>query len=211
MVVVPAGNFVMGSPNGETNRQNDETQVRASIRSALAVGKFEVTFAEWDACVAAGGCAHKPGDMSFGRDRRPVMNVSWNDIAEQYLPWLRRRTGKDYRLLTETEWEYVARAGSTTAYHWGNRFAPAAANNGDRTTPVGTYPANAFGLYDVHGNVWEWVHDCYGARDPAAPSSRDHVTTGKCSRRVLRGGGWNNRPRVLRSAFRYWGYPEQPQ
>lgn len=207
MVVVPAGKFMMGSPNSEPNRQDDETQFRASVPSTYAVGKYEVTFAEWDTCVATGGCAHKPGDMSFGRGRRPVMNVSWNDILDQYLPWLSSRTGKNYRLLTEIEWEYVARARSTAAYHWGNEFDPAVANNGGRTARVGTYAANAFGLHDVHGNVWEWVHDCYSSRDPTSTSSRNHVTAGKCKRRILRGGGWNSRPRVLRSAFRYWGYP----
>lgn len=207
MVVVPAGSFIMGSPNGERERKTDEAQVKASVAKPFAVGKFEVTFAEWDSCVAAGGCKHKPGDMGFGRERRPVINVSWNDIEEQYLPWLRRRSGKYYRLLTEREWEYVARARTTTAYHWGSEFDPTKANNKSRTVRVGSFHPNAFGLYDVHGNVWEWVQDCYLLRSQVPAVNHDSGTTDKCKKRVLRGGGWNNLPRTLRSAFRYWGYP----
>ena len=126
-----------------------------------------MTFAEWDACVSASGCKHKPDDRSWGRGSRPVMNVSWDDITKDYLPWLSRKTDKSYRLLTEAEWEYAARAGSRGKYTWGDEIGKNRANcdgcgsHWDKqTAPVGSFQANAFGLHDMHGNVWEWVADC---------------------------------------------------
>ena len=185
LVVVPAGSFLMGSPVSETRRDDDEgPQHRVTIPAPLAVGRYEVTFAEWDACVAAGGCPHRPDDAGWGRGRRtrPVINVSWKD-AQAYVQWLSRKTGQTYRLLSEAEWEYVARAGTSTAWYWGAREAGQCgyANGADeeakkhnsswtvvgcddgyyRTAPVGRFEANAFGLYDVLGNVWEWVQDCW--------------------------------------------------
>ena len=135
MVVVPAGEFMMGSPAGEEGRSDDEgPQRKVTIAKPFAVGKFEVTFAEWDACVAAGGCKHKPDDQGWGRGKRPVINVSWDDITKEYLPWLSRKTGKTYRLLTEAEWEYAARAGTTTPFSTGQTITPEQANfNGNYT------------------------------------------------------------------------------
>jgi formylglycine-generating enzyme required for sulfatase activity len=170
--------------------------VRIPGRSFMA-GKYEVTFAEWDACVAGGGCnGVRPADEGWGRGRRPVINVSWND-AQAYVQWLSKRTGKRYRLLTSEEWEFAARAGTTSEYSWGNEepVCNESARNGanfdacpdDRTRPVGSFPANGFGLHDVHGNVEEWVEDC---------------DDGDCSRRVLRGGTWVSSPQSLRSAIR---------
>jgi formylglycine-generating enzyme required for sulfatase activity len=162
MVVVPAGKFTMGSPESEKDRSRIEgPQHEVTIAKPFAVGKTEVTFAEWDACVAAGACPKVP-DMSWGRDNRPVINVSWDD-AKQYTAWLSRITGKNYRLLTETEWEYAARAGSETRFSFGDdetqldQHAWYSRNSNVKTQPVGEKRPNAFGLHDMHGNVLEWV------------------------------------------------------
>jgi len=207
LVIVRAGNFMMGS----NDFRPDEKPVRkVTIGAPLAVGKFEVTFAEWDACVADGGCSHKPGDEGWGRGKRPVINVPWTDITKQYLPWLSRKSGKTYRLLTEAEWEYVQRAGTTSRYSWrekigkGNAVCDGCGSRWDnkQTAPVGSFEANAFGLHDLHGNVWEWVQDCYKDSYRGAPTDGSAVTTGKCEGRVLRGGSWNFYPRWLRASAR---------
>ena len=203
MVVVPAGSFMMGSPASEKGRDSDEgPQHRVTIARPFAVGKFEVTFAEWDACVAAGGCRYRPGAQDRGR--RPVMNVSWNDITQEYLPWLSRTTGKTYRLLSEAEWEYAARAGTTTPYATGHTITQSQANfdNPKGTVDAGSFRANAFGFHDMHGNVWEWVQDCWNPNYKGAPSDGSAQTTGNCSLRVLRGGSWYYGPGYLRSAYR---------
>ncbi len=216
MVVVPAGSFTMGSPASEADRDADEgPQRKVTMARPFAVGKFEVTFAEWDACVAEKGCTHKPGDQGWGRVKRPVINVSWDD-AKQYVVWLSRKTGQSYRLLTEAEWEYAARAGTTTPFSTGRTITAAQANfDGNfvyggsakgqyrqRTIDVGTFAANPFGLHDMHGNVWEWVEDCYADRYSKAPTDgRKAPDTNGCSR-VLRGGSWNIGPRLLRAARR---------
>jgi formylglycine-generating enzyme required for sulfatase activity len=230
MVVVPADSFTMGSPPGEAGRfDNEGPQRRVTIARPLAVGKLEVTFAEWDACVAAGACKHNPHDgisrpAGWGRGKRPVINVSWNDITQQYLPWLSGKTGKAYRLLSEAEWEYVARAGSATRYHFGENgrdlctYGNAADLSGKEKNPgwtavncrdghvntasVGSFQPNAFGLYDVHGNVWERVQDCWNDNYSGAPTDGSARETGDCGRRVLRGGSWDNLRRDLRSALR---------
>ena len=174
MVVVPAGSYLMGSPRSEPGRHRDEGPLhRVRIAQPLAVGVYEVTFAEWDACVRDGGCDWYPPDQGWGRGRRPVIHVSWED-AQQYAAWLSGGTGERYRLLSEAEWEYVARAGTTTPFHTGKTISTEVANyNGEltygggtsgvyrgQTVPVGSFPANDFGLRDVHGNVSEWVDDC---------------------------------------------------
>ena len=219
MTVVPAGWFIMGSPAGEEGRYDNEgPQRKVVIAKPLAIGKFEVTFAEWDACVAAGGCKHKPEDQGWGRGKRPVINVSWDDITRDYLPWLARKTGKSYRLLSEAEWEYAARAGTTTPFSTGRTITPQQANfNGDftyggsakgayrqATVEIGMFAANAFGLHDMHGNVWEWVEDCYKNSYATAPADGAAVTSADCGSRVLRGGCWNYTPRNVRSAERDW-------
>ena len=212
LVVAPAGSFTMGSPLSEEGRFEDEgPQRRVTIPSPLAVGVYEVTFAEWDACVSAGGCGgHRPDDRGWGRGSRPVINVSWED-ARAYVDWLSRRTGASYRLLSESEWEYVARGGSRTAYWWGGSVGRNRANcfdcgsrwDGEQTAPVGSFGANGFGLHDVSGNVWEWVEDCWHADYRGAPADGSAWTSGgNCGLRVLRGGSWSNGPRILRSASR---------
>ncbi len=202
MVVAPEGSFLMGSTSGD----DDERPVHeVTIARPFAVGVYEVTFAEWDACVSDGGCGgYRPSDTSWGRGVRPVINVSWED-AQGYVRWLSRKTGEAYRLLSESEWEYVARAGTTGPYHFGSSLSSSQANyGGDRrsTVPVGSYPANAFGLHDVHGNVWEWVEDCWNDSYNGAPSNGSAWTSGDCSRRVLRGGSWFSGPGALVSTTR---------
>ena len=222
MVVLPAGEFMMGSPESERGRNKDEgPQRKVTIAKPFAVGKFEVTFAQWDACVAENSCAHKPGDESWGRGRRPVINVSWDD-ARQFVVWLTKKTGKPYRLLTEAEWEYAARGvtkasdphapfstGATINYKQANYDANFKYGNGpqglyrQKTLDVGSLPRNAFGLHDMHGNVWEWVEDCYRDTYAGAPTDGSAVTSGACALRILRGGSWNYYPQLLRSAYRY--------
>ena len=149
----------------------------------------------------------------WGRGRRPVINVSWND-AQDYVEWLSAQTGHAYRLLSEAEWEYVARAGSSTTYSWGNdigsnranchRIAGANGTRDDQTAPVGSFAANAFGVHDMHGNVYEWVEDCWNASYAGAPTDGSAWRSGECERRVLRGGSWDYLPGFLRSALRLW-------
>ena len=207
MVVVPAGSFMMGSPSGEKGRDADEGPVhRVRISEPFAVGVYEVTFEEWEACRRGGGCSHNPDDKGWGRGRRPVINVSWQD-AQAYVRWLSRVTGKAYRLLSESEWEYVARAGTTGPFHFGSTITTEQANYGSnrgRTAPVGSFPANAFGLHDVHGNVMERVEDCWHASYRGAPGDGSAWTRGgNCDARVLRGGSWYYGAQYLRSANRY--------
>ena len=216
MVVAPAGSFMMGSPSSEVGRDDYEGPVhRVRIGEGLAVGVYEVTFEEWDACVRGGGCnGYRPDDRGWGRGRRPVINVSWED-AQAYVRWLSRETGQGYRLLSEAEWEYVARAGSRTAYHWGGDIGRNRANcrvvcgsrwdDKKRSAPAGSFAANEFGLHDVHGNVSEWVEDCWNESYRGAPEDGSAWESGDCRRRVLRGGSWSSRPWVLRSAHRSRG------
>jgi formylglycine-generating enzyme required for sulfatase activity len=211
MVVLPGGEFMMGS-----NKYFDEKPVhRVEISRPFAVAKFEVTFAEWDPCVAAGGCKPELADRGWGRGRRPATNVSWDDATNEYLPWLSRKTGKTYRLLTEAEWEYAARGVRTasavhTNYSWGDDIGKNRANckgcgsqwDDQQTAPVGSFSANAFGLHDMHGNVWEWVQDCY--KDSYADAPPDGLATSEVASclRVIRGGSWYDKPEDLRCADR---------
>ena len=208
MVVVPAGSFLMGSPKSEADRNDDEgPQRKVTFAKPFAVGKFEVTWDEWDACVRDGECDNGPvekagGDNGWGKGRRPVIEVDWSD-AKTYAAWLSKKTGKPYRLLTEAEWEYAARAGTTTAYFWGDKFDSSRANNGSKTAKVGRYRPNAWGVHDMHGNVWEWTEDCWNDSYKRAPTDGSAWTDGDCSSRVVRGGSWGNIPALLRSALRH--------
>ena len=224
MVMVPAGSFIMGSPMSEEARlDNEDPRRMVIIARPFAVGRFEVTFAEWDACVVAGDCLHRPDDAGWGRGRRPVINVSWHDITNAYLPWLSRKTDKAYRLLTEAEWEYAARAGTTKPFSTGRTIVPEQANfDGSfmyggsargvyrsTTLEVGSFAPNAFGLYDMHGNVSEWVEDCYTDSYTGAPLDGSAATSLDCAYRVLRGGSWNSAPTLLRSANRIRSQPDR--
>jgi formylglycine-generating enzyme required for sulfatase activity len=222
MVVVPAGEFMMGSPENEKSRGKDEGPQRKVSIGEFAAGKFEVTFAQWDACVSEGGCSYKPGDQGWGRGKRPVINVSWSD-AKHFVTWLSKKTGQSYRLLSEAEWEYAARGvtstsdahtpfstGATINYKQANYDANfkygVAGRMGiyrQKTLDVGALPKNAFGLHEMHGNVWEWVEDCYKDSYAGAPTDGSAVASRDCRLRILRGGAWNYYPQLLRSAYRY--------
>ncbi len=227
MVVVPAGEFMMGSSAAEIaalkkeysadwfDREGPQHIVR--IVAPFAVGRYAVTFDEWDACVADGGCkGYRPGDKGWGRGKRPVINVSFDD-AVAYVAWLTRKTGKAYRLLSEAEWEYVARAGTTTEFWWGDTISTTQANYDghytfrdgakgeyrERTVPVDTFEPNPWGLYNAHGNVWEWCDDTWhGTYDGAPLDGGAWVEGGNASIRVVRGGSWRYYPRSLRAACR---------
>ena len=224
MVVVPAGSFTMGSPASEEDRYEQEgPQHRVTIGRPFAVGKYEVTFAEWESCLDGGGCSgYTPSDEGWGRGGRPVANVSWND-AQSYVAWLSRKTGKRYRLLSESEWEYAARAGTTGPFHFGETISTNQANYDgssiyndyntydmtgagvyrENTVPVGSFPPNGFGLHDMHGNVFEWVEDCWHDSYFRAPSDgRAWITGGDCTKRMSRGGAWAAEPENTRSAVR---------
>jgi len=245
LVVVPAGRFDMGGPGGEEGRPEGPVR-RVTIAAPFALGRTEVTNAQYDAFVAATGrvtagrCRtfdgkqwvwseghgrEKPVDGFVPKPDEPVVCVSWRD-AKAFTDWLAKTTGKPYRLPTEAEWEYAARAGSTTAYAWGEDendgcraanyydeaaagsftfgWRPAMCSDGHaHLAPVGSLAANAFGLHDMIGNVWEWTQDCYVAPYPAAPvNGRAVEAPGACERRTVRGGSWMTRPDRHRSSFR---------
>jgi formylglycine-generating enzyme required for sulfatase activity len=217
MVIIPAGEFTMGSPPSEQYR-GAEAQHRVTIAYPFAVSKFEITFEQWDACVKDGGGGYRPDDQGWGRGKRPVMNISWEN-AKTYVAWLSQKTAKAYRLLSESEWEYAARAGTTTPFSYGSRLTPGAANynggvegaapsklNRQKTVPIGSFPANAFGLNDMQGNVSEWVEDCWHDEyDEKAPTDGSAWLDGDCNGRVVRGGSWEDSEGELRSAARTGG------
>ena len=221
MVVVPAGTFIMGSNASEESRYDNEGPVyQVTISVPFAVGKYEVTFSEWDACFAAGRCGDNPArDEGWGRANRPVINVSWED-AKVFVRWLSSKTGKQYRLLSESEWEYVARAGTTGPFHFGSTISTDQVNyhgafiygngregvNRGKTIPVGSFPSNNFGLHDMHGNVEEWVEDCWHDNYVGAPMNGSAWVSGDaCYIRAVRGGSWILGPSHSRSALRSGG------
>ena len=224
MVVVPPGKFVMGSSESEAGSTTDERPQRSvTFAKPFAVGRFAVTFDEWDACVAAGSCRYRPSDQGWGRGGRPVIDINWDD-AREYVWWLSNTTGKPYRLLSEAEREYVARAGTITAYWWGASFSLAMANYNrnsshpsdatkfdprqptvlSKTVPANSFAPNPWGLYQVHGNVDEWVEDCWHDNYTGAPSDGTAWKVGNCTGHVLRGGSFGVNPLALRSAARSW-------
>ncbi len=212
MVRVPGGTFEMGS--------NDDLAgpVRSVTLKPFAVGKFEVSWDEFEACVRAGGCSladqekmSRGADSGFGKGNRPVIRMSWND-AKTYIAWINTRVaGAPYRLLSEAEWEYAARAGSKTAFQWGDEIGTGNAQcygcggpfDDSKTAPVGSFKPNAFGLYDMYGNVWEWVEDCVNSNYAGAPTDGSAWLSGDCSKRVIRGGSWNNNVHYQLATFRF--------
>ncbi len=239
MAVIPAGRFVMGSPTWNAGPFDGDGPPRfVTIAYDFAIGVYEVTFDEWQACTDGGGCGGRvPPDHGWGRGRRPVTEVSWDD-AHVYARWLSAETGETYRLPTEAEWEYAARAGTRTPRYWGDSEAEQCrhANGWDReyggtprgrqlreqfglttascsdgqgegTAPVGSYEPNAFGLYDVIGNLAEWTEDCWNANYADAPDDGGAWSPSGCERRVLRGGTWGYTTEMLRVDYRL---PFQP-
>ena len=217
MVVIRDGTFLMGS----ADYAREQPQHVVTIPAKFAVGKFVITFDEWAACAADGGCSSNksPADEGWGRGSRPVINVSWTD-ANEYVSWLSKKTGREYRLLTEAEWEYAARAGSTTEYPWGNaidcenaRYNGGSGSSCDvkkggpgsrGTQPVGHYAPNAWGLYDMQGNVWQWCRDSWHEDYHGAPVDGTAWQGGDESMAILRGGAWSYAAPGLRSADRNW-------
>jgi formylglycine-generating enzyme required for sulfatase activity len=210
MIVVPAGSFTMGGYSKVLKPQHVVVFSRQ-----FAVAELELTFADWDACVSGGGCnRYRPNDQGWGRRQQPVINVNWDD-AQAYVAWLSLVTGKAYRLLSEAEYEYAARAGSTTAYPWGDAIGTNNANcdgcsskwDAEQTAPAGSFAPNKFGLYDMVGNVWEWTEDCLHVDYNGAPSDGSawlEANDGDCSNRMMRGGSFSDSPNGIRSSSRGW-------
>ena len=220
MIVVPAGRFMMGSPSGEPERDTREQPVHpVTIPRHFAISRYEVTFQEWEACLADQGCnGYNPDDQGWGRGRQPVINLSWID-TQTYTAWITRKSGQPYRLASEAEWEYAARAGTTTPFYFGAKITSADANfkgsepyKGSprsefrgRMLPVGSFKPNAFGIYDMHGNAREWVQDCMHDNYDHAPNDGSvwaKEDGGNCAYPVLRGGNYVSVGRRIRSAFR---------
>lgn len=216
MAALPAGSFRMGSPPSEQTRTEAEGPVRdISLAQPFAISTREVTFDQWQACVDEGGCrGYAPYDMGWGRGNRPVTNVSFED-ATAYAAWLSAKSGNEYRLPSEAEWEFAARAGGVTAFSFGAGISSDKANyNGNyaylgekgefrgRTTPVASFAPNNFGLYDMHGNVWEWTADCWTPNHSSIPVNGVPVTNTSCTARVIKGGAWNTGGWRLRAAHR---------
>jgi formylglycine-generating enzyme required for sulfatase activity len=211
MVRIEPGTFLMGSAEGAGD-DDERPQHEVRIARAYGMGRYPVTFEEYGAFAKAIK-GDLPDDRGWGRGRRPAINVSWQD-AVAYAQWLSERTGKRYRLPSEAEWEYAARAGTGSRWSFGDdkgaldRCAWYWTNSGDQTHPVGGKEPNPWGLYDVHGNVWEWVQDCWHGNYQGAPNDGTawlEASGGDCGQRVLRGGSWFGKPVDLRSANRY-GY-----
>jgi len=221
IIRIPDGMFSMGCVSGK-GCQDDEKPVHRVTVPSFEMGKYEVTFDDWDACIADGGCSHKPNDQGWGRGKRPVISVTWDDITKQYLPWLNKKTGKHYRLPTEAEWEYAARGGTTGPFSWKGKISTSKANyrstgtfDGSskgkfrvKTVSVNSFDPNPFGLYNVHGNVWEWCADNWHPNYQGAPQDGSVWEGDDAPFRVLRGGSWGTIPEGLRSAVRFGVKPE---
>lgn len=213
MVIIPAGSFVLGRAEAPDFLIVDERPThRVTFSRPFAVARFETTYAEWDACLRAGACPRvgvdgKPvaDDEGWGRGRQPVINVSW-DEAQTYVRWLSQHTGERYRLLSEAEWEYAARSGVTTQFSTGEVITRDQANIGsrnlERSMPVGAFMPNAFGLNDVHGNVYEWVQDCYAEGYEDAPDDGSAFERPACQDRIMRGGSFNHVDYMVRLGSR---------
>lgn len=235
MIVLPAGSFTMGSPEDEALRRDNEVRQTITFARPFAIATTPVTWNQWEACVRDGYCdgiavetalttlpngEPNPGFTDFGRGTRPVVGVSWYD-AQAFVGWLNAKSGEDdaYRLPAEAEWEYAARAGTETAFPWGDEVDHDYGNFGidgdglggkaegrdvwlDETSPVASFPPNAFGVYDMHGNIFEWTEDCYEADRAHAPTDGSANRNGNCANRIFRSGTFLSNPYMQRSARR---------
>ena len=223
MVVNPAGQFQMGCKDKLLQQwmcsEIEQPAHEVGMRVPFAMSQFEVTFADWEACVAAGGCGnYMPRDQGWGRGNRPVISVSWED-AQSYVSWLSIQTGEQYRLPSEAEWEYATRAGTDAQHSWKRDFLEDYPSNcteclndwseKSKTAPVGSFGANPFGLHDVYGNVSEWTQDCKNESYVGAPSDGSAWLTGNCESRALRGGSYSGGLYSLRSATRDFDSPRK--
>jgi formylglycine-generating enzyme required for sulfatase activity len=217
MIRLAAGGFTMGSPPTEPDRDKNEGPQHSVTLPAFYLGKYDITFDEWDACAAANACSRHPDDKGWGRGRHPVIDVSWEDV-QQYLTWLSGKAGHAYRLPSEAEWEYAARAGTGSAYWWGDDIGAGRAAckgcgsqwDGKGTAPVGSFAPNPWDLYEMLGNVSQWTADCWHDDYSGAPADgsawedkgSSWIGSGGCGRRVARGGSKDDKPRDLRAAAR---------
>lgn len=235
MVVLPAGQFLMGSPEDQAGHRSSERQTQVTFERPFAISRTSVTWDQWEACVRDRWCdgiavetalrsrpdgTRNPDFVDFGRGTRPVIGVSWYD-AQHFVGWLNHKAGVDdlYRMPSDAEWEYAARGGTTTVYWWGDELDFNYGNFGNpgsglgghaegrdiwenETAPVGSFPANPFGLYDMHGNVFEWVEDCFQEDRAGAPSDGSANKQGNCANRVFRNGTFLSNPAMHRSARR---------
>lgn len=207
LAIIPPGDYIMGN---DGPHKNERPAHAVSFDKAFAIGVYEVSFDEWKACFDAGACgAEFPDDHGWGQGNRPVMNITW-DEAVGYTRWLSEKTGKTYRLPSEAEWEYAARAGSTTEFWWGDEVGVSKANCRNcgpdishQTQPVDSFEANSWGLYNVHGNVWEWVQDCWNPTHEGATADGSPRLTGDCRQRVMRSGSWYYFSKNIRSPWRF--------
>ena len=210
MIPLAGGTFQMGSPPDEAGRFDWEGPRHAVTVPPFALAKHEVTFEQFDACVDAGGCPNRPADAGWGRRDRPVVDVSWHD-AHAYVAWLAEVTGEPYRLPSEAEWEFAARAGTDTRFAFGDAWIEGAGNcdgYADRTVEVGSFQANAWGFHDPHGNVLEWVEDRWHGSYVGAPADGSAWVEGDSASRVVRGGSWLDEARLCRAAVRYGDHPD---
>jgi formylglycine-generating enzyme required for sulfatase activity len=206
LLTLPAGNFTMGSSQGD---RSEKPAHKVSITKPFAIGKYEVTVAQWSACFKAGACRHNP-DLDNAEENSPVRDVSWSD-AQDYVTWLSKITGKPYRLPTEAEWEYAARGGTGTRFWWGDKIGVNQADckncggKWNKATPavVDAFPANPFGLYGTSGGVWEWVADCWHKTYQGAPKDGAAWSSSDCRENVIRGGAWRNDASYVHSASRF--------
>src|SRR5579885_80720 len=210
MVDIPGGSFQMGCSPGDNECGKDEYPRHAVKIKPFRMSRCPVTFALWDACVISRGCGlYSPSDAGWGRGNRPVINVSWDD-AQLFIDWMNRETGRHFRLPSEAEWEYAARAGTTTRYYWGDNIGRNHADcdgcgsrwDNKQTAPVNAFRPNAFGLFGMLGNVKQWTEDCWNSNYNEAPDDGSALTTGDCDRRVARSGPWSLTPDYLRASFR---------